>query len=102
MVHILMFKYRYNALPEIFNDFFERNNVTRFQDSFSTPLMHSELRRRTIRFAGVQIYNYISKRILLDVSIATFKSSVKSHIIENDLSFTSKKGIKCGVPQGVI
>ena len=102
MVHILMFKYRYNTLPEIFSNFFERINASRFHDSFKTPLMHSELRRRTIRFAGVQIYNYISKRISLDVSIATFKSSVKSYIIVNDLSFTSKKGIKCGVPHGVI
>lgn len=94
-VHIFVLKYRYNALPPIFDDFFERNegiheHNTRNKHLFRMPLIRLDIRKRMIRSTGVLIYNYISQCISLDdevdCSFSLFKSNLKTLIIDNDLS----------------
>ena len=90
-----MLKYRYNTLPEIFEDFYERNeNVhshkTCIKHVFRMPLISSDIRKRTVRATGVRIFNHISRFLTLnekvESSIPFFKSCLKSYIIDNDIS----------------
>ena len=60
---LLLFKYHYNKLPAIFDSFFTRNGVvhsiaTRYNALFRACKAKNSLRLRTVRVAGVRIYNH--------------------------------------------
>ena len=95
---MFMLKYRFNALPSIFDNFFERNEYfhshnTRNKHLFRTPFISYDIRKRTVRATGVRIYNYFSQFVTLnekiDSTIPHFKATLKSYIIKNDISFGS-------------
>lgn len=89
-IQLFMFKYHYNILPSVFNDFFECNNLihehlTRQSNLLHVPLSHSNLVSRTARIVGVRCYNYFSKILTWDVSYISYKKELKKHLLENDV-----------------
>ena len=92
-----MLKYRYNTLPNIFENVFEKNDDNHSHDTrnkhlFRTPLIRPEYKRPTIRSTGVRVFNYLSHLIELDskvdYSLKQFKTSLKALIIDSNLSMT--------------
>ena len=94
MAQIFMFKYNHNDLPNMFDNFFEKNSEihshnTRSQNLFRPPAVNSALSSRIVRYSGVRINNYLKKYLSLDCSLVSYKATLKSFIIDNDISLSS-------------
>ena len=101
-VQLFMLRYRYNALPNIFENLYEKNEAvhehdTRNKHLYRTPFITLKMRKRTIRATVVVIYNHISQFVTLDGTIdnyiSHFKSTVKNFLISNDISLNSIKSV---------
>ena len=90
-VQLFMFKYCKKTLPRIFWQFYTRNmdfipRTTRQSKLFYQHCAKSLQRCRSIRCTGVSYYNYFHDKIGMDVTYATYKKKLKSHILRNDVS----------------
>ena len=99
-VHLFMLKFHYNLLPKIFENFFTKNKEihshdTRGKQSFHKYSARLEIRKRSIRQTGARIYNHISQHVTLnldsDYPITNVKVSLKSYIIDQNLSMSCMK-----------
>ena len=95
---LLLFKYHYNKLPAIFDSFFTRNGVvhsiaTRYNALFRACKAKNSLRLRTVRVAGVRIYNHFFSILDMNCALITYKRNLKSYIIGNDVSMLLPKEV---------
>ena len=93
-VQLFMYKYVKNALPNIFDIFFTRNDTvhhhyTRQQLLFRLPLLFTIPACNTIRLRGVHIFNYFSRNIDYNCVFVTYKYILKKHILLNDVTYTT-------------
>ena len=77
-----MYKLHNSMLPEIFKEMFVLNyNVhsydTRQCNHYKLPLCHSNVSKKSIRYAGPTIWNKISETIRLVPTLNSFKTSIK-------------------------
>ena len=87
-VSFFLYKYMNNRLPRIFENFYFMNNYhhnyqTRYSNLLRVPLSSTELRKRTIRFTGVTIYNELYSNVKFNVSFGTFKSTSKLYFLNS-------------------
>ena len=77
-----MFKYSKDLVSLQIVDLFPRNyefhnHYTGQSQSLHTAVVRNEAIYKTFTFCGIRIWNYISIKILVDVSYASFKYSSK-------------------------
>ena len=87
-VQSFIFKFYHKILPNFYDNFFQFNNEnhnhdTRHQKLFRTPLLKHFPSTRSVRSAGVPIFNYFTKVISFDCSFITYKIHLKKHILSN-------------------
>ena len=84
---LFMYKYCNKCLPDLFNNMFNvMHNVHKYQTrnkfKLVIPYCRTDLRKRTIIYNGAFYYNNLIMDICSLSSIATFKKTVRSLIIE--------------------
>ena len=77
-----------NRLPRIFENLYFMNNYhhnyqTRYSNLLRVPLSSTELRKRTIRFTGVTMYNELYSNVKFNVSFGTFKHTSKLYFLNS-------------------
>ena len=90
-VQLFMFKYNHKTLPNIFWQFYTRNmdcipRTTRQSRHLYQHSAKSLQRCRSIRCTGVRYYNYFFDKIGMDVTYATYKKKLKTHVLRNDVT----------------
>ena len=88
-VIIMMYKYNCNNLPNLFNDFFEKNSNkhsygTRQQNKLHVPIVRMVKTNNSFKFRGVLLWNYMYNIINLNCSLYVYKKSIKSFLIDNE------------------
>lgn len=91
-LQLILYKYHHNLLPDIFEGFFVSNDaihthLTRQAHLLHVPIFKSQQAFAALRKTGVKSYNYFSRIIDMDVTIATYKYHLKKFILENGISF---------------
>ena len=85
-VGIFMFKFINTKLPDLFGCMFARHNehhnyFTRHNINFKIPSIRLALEKKTIKYTGAKIWNYISTNIARLGCIITFKKKLKSFLL---------------------
>ena len=91
---MFMLKYHNNAIPNIFESYFEKNSYhhsheTRSQNLYRPPLMYYDVSKRTVRATGVRIYNYFARSELSGCCFSSYNSALKGYLIDNNISLNS-------------
>ena len=91
-ISLMMFKYSKDLVPlpivELFTRNYEfHNHFTRQSQSLHTAVGRNEAIYKTFTFHGIRIWNYISTKISVDVSYASFKHSSKLFIKSNPIPY---------------
>jgi hypothetical protein len=86
-IGIFMYKYKTGLLPNIFDNFFTKNNdyhthLTRNATKFRPPLNVTQHGTRFIKTTGVAFWNLIEDSISEHQKIGTFKSQLKRFILD--------------------
>ena len=95
MIHriaMLIFKYSLGLVHMPIKTLFAKNNQFHNYNTTQSGSLHSSLGRgeaiyRTFSFHGINIWNYLSKHIPINVSYACFKKTTKCYLIENDFQY---------------
>ena len=87
-----MFKYSKDLVPlpivELFTRNYElHNHYTRQSQSLHTAVGRNKAIYKTFTFHGIRIWNYVSTKISVDVSYASFKHSSKLFIKNNPIPY---------------
>ena len=82
-VQLFMYKYHHDCLPNVFYDFYVRNNSVHDHQT-RQPLIRTQPLSKTIRVTGVVLYNHFFNLIGLGTSYATYKTHLRKHIINYD------------------
>ena len=85
---LMMYKYSKDLVPLPIVELFTRNyelynHYTRQSQSLHTAVGRNEATYKTFTFHGIRIWNYVSTKISVDVSYASFKYSSKLFIKNN-------------------
>ena len=91
-IAMLMFKYSLGLVPMPIKTLFAKNNQFHNYNTRQSGSLHSSLGRgeaiyRTFSFHGINIWNYLSKHIPVNVSYACFKKTTKCYLMENDFLY---------------
>jgi hypothetical protein len=84
-IGLFMFKYNHGLLPEIFHNFFTRNQdhhsyYTRNAAQLRTPLSRTQLGTKFIKNTGVNFWNSLESNITAHQKIGTFKTFLKTYV----------------------
>ena len=95
-----MFKYSKDLVPlpivELFTRNYEfHNHFTRQSQSLHTAVGRNKAIYKTFTFHGIRIWNYISTKISVDVSFASFKHSSKLFIKNNPIPYSNLVTLLC-------
>ena len=87
---LFMYKHHHEILPNIFLEFFQRNNTihdhhTRQEYFLHVPLVRKSLSAKNIRVVGVKLYNHFYDKIPLDISYPCYKKYLKNHLVKNEI-----------------
>ena len=82
----------HSLLPDIFKDFFKKNNSIHTYFTKQSTHMHlygakSSPKVRSIRTIGANIYNYFHDKLSMDCKLMTYKFHLKRYLIDNDVTF---------------
>ena len=85
-VHIFLYKYHHNMLPNIFDNFFVNvsdihGHFTRQTSHFRAPYARSHQRTSALKSAGARIYNKFVKNLNYDCSLPCFKQNCKKLLV---------------------
>ena len=85
-IGIFMFKFQNGLFPDIFNDFFIKNNElhthhTRNAAKLRVPSVKTHIASKFIRNTGVSFWNRLENEIVVNHKIGTFKRLLKTYII---------------------
>ena len=91
-VQLFMYKFLKKELPEIFENFFERNDTnhdypTRWGMMYRIPMLRTFPADRSIRLRGVHIFNYFLQHLTSESLYVTYKFALKNYIINNNVSY---------------
>ena len=89
-VQLFLFKYHHKQVPETFDEFYTLNRdvhtyFTRQSALFHTTGATTSQKCKTIRVAGVNIYNYFYQILDMNCSFITYKKNLKYHLLDNDV-----------------
>ena len=89
-VQLFMYQFHHKCLPEIFQSFYQFNHEIHTRSTTSRDLLHvprcsTSVRQKSIRFIGVNVYNFFFKKISLVSELSTYKLHVKSFLLSLDL-----------------
>ena len=92
-VAVFMYKFDKCMLPDIFNTFYSKNkNIhhysTRYNEKFTIPLIKTTKLKRTLRYTGACVWNYILDKIDCHCRSVLFKFNLKSFLLDVDLSIS--------------
>ena len=81
-----MYKYKHELLPDMFRDFFIKNDEvhsypTRNSKKLRPPLTKSRMASKFIKFTGVNFWNQLEESIVKNLKIGSFKYHLKDYII---------------------
>ena len=90
-VQLFMFKVHHNKLPAIFSSFFVKNRdvhdyPTSSRDKYHVPLAKSYYTAKIVRTTGVSTFNFLFKKVSLDVTYVSYKSNLKKFLVENNVN----------------
>ena len=83
---VFLYKYLNGNLSSLFSNYFIRNNEmhnypTRSGNLFSVPKANTDLRKRTLRYSAINIYNSLYSTIDFSVRISSFKRKIKVYFL---------------------
>ena len=78
---------KYTLTPNFTRNYEFHNHFTRQSQSLHTAVGRNEAIYKTFTFHGIRIWNYISTKISVDVSYASFKHSSKLFIKSNPIPY---------------
>ena len=86
-IGIFMFKSQNGLFPDIFRDFFTKNNElhthhTRNAEKLRVPTVKTLIGSKFIRNTGVAFWNQLDNNITANLKIGSFKTLLKSFIIQ--------------------
>ena len=89
-VQLFMFKVHHNKLPAIFSSFFVKNRdvhdyPTSSRDKYHVPLAKSYYTAKIVRTTGVSTFNFLFKKVSLNVTYVSYKSNLKKYLVENNV-----------------
>ena len=84
----LMYNYKKNALPAIFQSMFTKNlsfhnYPTRHSDEFHLPLLRTVLAQKTFIYDGPKFWNSLCENIRNAPSLSSFKKRLKTHLLQS-------------------
>ena len=82
-----MYKYIEGKLPNVFDNFFVRNenyhtHLTRSSNAFRIPLVKSKVADLFIKKQGVLIWQEVSNNMMTNVKIGLFKTQLKEMLLK--------------------
>jgi hypothetical protein len=89
---VLLFLYNYlnNCLPSVFYvaNYFLRNSTyhvynTRNADAFTYPTVRTELRKRSLRYMAIPLYNCFCEKVDFNIRVSLFKKCIKDILFSN-------------------
>ena len=88
-----MYKFDKCMLPDIFNIFYSKTKdihhySTRYNEKFTIPLIKTTKLKRTLRYTGACVWNYILDKIDCHCRSVLFKFNLKSFLLDVDLSIS--------------
>ena len=88
---LFMFTYIKGSTPDIFNTMFLINkNVhshsTRQINKMHIPLAKTAMVKRSIRYRGVTVWNYISDKFDYNCSISVYKKKLKKYLLSHEIT----------------
>ena len=88
-----MYNYVNQKLPDIFNNYFQKNNdvhdkETRQADLFHAPFGRLDVRKFSIRIHGSEVWNSLPCYIKCPMSIGVFKQKIRKHLIDKHIHIT--------------
>ena len=88
-VQLFLCKYHHKNVPETFDEFYTLNRDVHTYFTRQSALFHTtgatSQKYKTIRVAGVNIYNYFYKILDMDCSVITYMKNLKYHLLDNDV-----------------
>jgi hypothetical protein len=90
LIGIFMFKYKTKSLPNIFDNFFNENNMfhnypTRGANRLRAPKLKLKIAQNYIKKTGADLWNLLEPHINTHFGLITFKKHLKNYIILNPL-----------------
>ena len=90
IVGIFMYKYCNDDVPDIFNDFFQRNSEllnrnTRQSNDFHVRFARLDVRKFSLKIHGATTWNEISMYIKHVSSVDVFKQMLRKHLIDMNI-----------------
>ena len=91
-VMFFMYRFKNGLLPNIFNSMFTVNknvhyHFTRQRDNYHIPSIRIEVRKRSICFQGLLVWNKLAEQLDIHVRAPTFKFHLKRYLQENEVHF---------------
>ena len=83
-----MFKVHHEFVPELFQEYYKskseiHNYKTRTRATLHVPDYNIDIRKLSIRFKGVYVWNFVSKYISPKCSLNIFKRSLRKFLTGN-------------------
>ena len=93
VVGIFMYNYVTQKLPQIFENYFQRNRDvhglnTRQANDFYVPFSRLQIRRFSIKIHGSEVWNSFPTFIKIPTSLMNFKKNLRKYLIDKNLLVT--------------
>ena len=93
VVGIFMYNYVTQKLPQIFENYFQRNRDvhglnTRQANDFYVPFSRLQIRRFSIKIHGSEVWNSFPTFIKISTSLMNFKKNLRKYLIDKNLLVT--------------
>ena len=85
-VHIFMYKFENNMLPELFSSMFTTNSQihtypTRTSSNLHIPIGNLKMVYRTVRYSGVKIWNNMKSKINISSNFLHYKFNLQQYLL---------------------
>lgn len=89
-VSVFMYKFVNDISPDLFSGMFTRNYErhhyrTRFRSNFEIPPFRLNIVKKSVRYTGSIIWNYVSSVLDINYCIHTFKRHIKKHLFVTNI-----------------
>ena len=85
-LHIFMYKYENNTLPELFSSMFTTNSQmhtypTRTSSNLHTPIGNLNMVYRTVRYSGIKIWNNSKSKTIISSNFLHYKFNSRHYLL---------------------